>query len=121
MQIEDLTKTRQIESEFNSMMSRMGHVFAGEPGFRTCQKYIQGLMGPAERKNGWQLSESQGAATPYEIQQFLEPVFNTRNAEREWRFFANQGVADDAYPCGTLEDTTQSGGKSAFPGSVERC
>ena len=71
MQIEDLTKTRQIESEFNSMMSRMGHVFAGEPGFRTCQKYIQGLMGPAERKNGWQLSESQGAATPYETRQFL--------------------------------------------------
>jgi len=52
-------------------MNRLGAVFASEAGFRTCEKYLHGLMGPAERKNGWQLSESQGAATPYEIQQFL--------------------------------------------------
>lgn len=71
MEIEDIIKTRFIEAEFNRMMNQLGQVFASEAGFRTCQKYIKGLLGPAERKNGWQLSESQGETTPYEIQQFL--------------------------------------------------
>jgi SRSO17 transposase len=71
MEIEELTNARFIEAEFNRMMNRLGPVFASEPGFRTCQKYIKGLLGAAERKNGWQLSESQGETTPYEIQQFL--------------------------------------------------
>ena len=35
------------------------------------QNYILGLLGPAERKNGWQLAESLGFQTPYSIQQFL--------------------------------------------------
>jgi len=71
MEIEAIIKTREIETEFNGIMNRLGHVFPSEPGFKTCQKYIKGLLGPAERKNGWQLSESQGKTTPYEIQQFL--------------------------------------------------
>ena len=71
MEIDELTKSRFVEVEFNKMMNRLGAVFASESGYRTCQKYIKGLLGPAERKNGWQLSESQGKTTPYEIQQFL--------------------------------------------------
>ena len=71
METKEVFKARQIESEFNGMMNRLGRVFPSEPGFRTCQKYIKGLLGPAERKNGWQISESQGSTTPYEIQQFL--------------------------------------------------
>ena len=71
MELEELVQTRFVEKEFNGMMNRLGKVFPSEPGFRTCQKYIKGLIGPAERKNGWQLSEALGEPTPYEIQQFL--------------------------------------------------
>jgi len=71
MELEGLMNTRFVEAEFNSMMNRLGQVFPSEPGFRTCQKYIKGLIGPAERKNGWQLSEAAGEPTPYQIQQFL--------------------------------------------------
>jgi SRSO17 transposase len=35
------------------------------------QNYIKGLLGTAERKNGWQLAEYLGEKTPYSIQQFL--------------------------------------------------
>ena len=71
MGIEKELGMREVESEFVRLMNRLGRVFASEPGFRTCQKYIKGLLGPAERKNGWQLSEALGETTPYEIQQFL--------------------------------------------------
>jgi len=71
MEIEKELCLRDVESEFISLMNRLGKVFASEPGFKTCQKYIKGLLGAAERKNGWQLSETLGETTPYEIQQFL--------------------------------------------------
>src|SRR5262245_64417881 len=33
--------------------------------------YIRGLLSPVERKNGWQLAEVNGDATPYGVQQSL--------------------------------------------------
>jgi hypothetical protein len=33
--------------------------------------YLQGLLSPAERKNGWQLAEVTGDATPYAFQHML--------------------------------------------------
>lgn len=33
--------------------------------------YIQGLMSPAERKNGWQVAEEMGEATPYAMHRLL--------------------------------------------------
>src|SRR5262245_44566288 len=33
--------------------------------------YIRGLLSPAERKNGWQLAEVNGDATPYGVQHLL--------------------------------------------------
>jgi hypothetical protein len=33
--------------------------------------YIRGLLSPVERKNGWQLAEANGDATPYGLQHLL--------------------------------------------------
>jgi len=33
--------------------------------------YIRGLLSPVERKNGWQLAEVNGDATPYGVQHLL--------------------------------------------------
>ena len=38
---------------------------------RRARAYLRGLLGDAERKNGWQLAESTGAATPYGTQRLL--------------------------------------------------
>jgi len=64
-------KEREIEREYNDLIGRLGKVFYSESGFRMAQNYIKGLLGTAERKNGWQLSEYLGEATPYAIQQFI--------------------------------------------------
>ena len=45
------------------MALRAGHRHAGE--------YVRGLLGPVERKNGWQLAESVGDATPHGVQRLL--------------------------------------------------
>ena len=52
-------------------MNQLGPVFHGELGFRNAQKYIKGLLGPIERKNGWQMSEYLGETSPYKLQQFI--------------------------------------------------
>jgi SRSO17 transposase len=63
--------TKEYEQEFTEMMERFAGVYAGETGRKTAESYIRGLLGTAERKNGWQMSEYLGASTPYKIQQFL--------------------------------------------------
>src|SRR2546422_6867890 len=43
--------------------------------FRSHQRalaYIQGLMSSVERKNGWQVAEEVGEATPYAMQHLLD-------------------------------------------------
>ena len=60
-----------ITNEFNDLMNRMSSVVSSEPGFQNMQNYIRGLLGNAERENGWQLSEYVGETTPYALQQFL--------------------------------------------------
>jgi SRSO17 transposase len=64
-------KRNDYTEEFNKVAMRLGDVFASESGFQNMQKYLRGLLGSAERKNGWQMSEYLGATTPYAMQQFL--------------------------------------------------
>jgi SRSO17 transposase len=61
----------EVETEFAEVMRRLKRVFPSNPGFQTAQKYIKGLLGTADRKNGWQLAEYLGESTPYTLQQFL--------------------------------------------------
>jgi len=64
-------KKQEYTSEFNKLTMKLGDVFASESGFQNMQKYMRGLLGSSERKNGWQMSEYLGESTPYALQQFL--------------------------------------------------
>jgi len=63
--------TKDINQEYNNLFYRLGPAFVSDPGFQNAQMYIQGLLGDAQRKNGWQLAEYLGEATPYAMQQFI--------------------------------------------------
>ena len=71
-----MTKTtlKDIETwseELLNLHQRIGHYFArGEPRQRSLS-YIQGLLSPVNRKNGWQLEEQAGEATPDGMQRLL--------------------------------------------------
>src|SRR5678815_1545540 len=45
--------------------------FARREARRHAWAYIRGLLSPVERKNGWQLAEVNGDATPYGLQHLL--------------------------------------------------
>jgi SRSO17 transposase len=45
--------------------------------------YLQGLLSPVERKNGWQLAEQVGDATPYGVQHLLGRAVWSADAVRD--------------------------------------
>lgn len=57
---------------FSAFGQRIGHYFLrSEPRHRALA-YIRGLMSPVGRKNGWQVAEATGEATPYAVQHLLD-------------------------------------------------
>jgi SRSO17 transposase len=61
----------EIDTAYEEVMKRITPIFHSEPGYKTAQKYLKGLLSAVERKNGWQLSEAIGETTPYVLQQFI--------------------------------------------------
>jgi SRSO17 transposase len=59
------------EGDFTAVVERIGPRFARAEARRHATDYLRGLLGRAERKNGWQLAEAAGDVTPYGLQQFL--------------------------------------------------
>ena len=88
--------SREIEQGFNDLMSRLGHVFFSESGFRNARNYLKGLLGPAARKNGWQLAESLGEATPYKIQQFIyRGKYSSDELRDELRTYVSEELGEE--------------------------
>jgi SRSO17 transposase len=88
--------TRELETGFNELLARIGNVFASEAGFQMAKKYLTGLLSPIERKNGWQMAEAMGDATPYAIQQFLYRGHYSADALRdELRGYVNDKLGED--------------------------
>ena len=58
-------------AQLDLLMERVGGHFARSESRQRARDYVSGLLSRVERKNGWQLAEVLGAATPYGIQQFL--------------------------------------------------
>jgi SRSO17 transposase len=57
--------------ELERVMARIGPRFARVEPRRRALAYLRGLLAPVERKNGWQLAEAAGDATPDGMQDFL--------------------------------------------------
>jgi SRSO17 transposase len=57
---------------FQDVCERIGPSFARSETRKRAQIYLQGLLSPIERKNGWQLAEEAGESTPYAMQYLLD-------------------------------------------------
>src|SRR5215212_11136808 len=57
--------------ELDRLLERIGPRFSRVEVRRRAGAYLRGLLAPVERKNGWQLAESAGDATPDGMQDFL--------------------------------------------------
>src|SRR4051794_2630664 len=61
---------------------RRGATRGGEPR-EQAGRYLEGLLGPVERKNGWQLAEHLGDARPWRTQRVLSHVLWDEEAARD--------------------------------------
>jgi SRSO17 transposase len=82
-------------ADLDEISKRIGSRFARTEPRQRVRRYLESLLRPVERKNGWQLAESAGEATPYGMQRLL--------AGAHWDADA---VRDDlqAYVCEQLGD-----------------
>lgn len=57
---------------FNHLGQRMKRHFVRSAPHQRALAYLQGLLSPIPRKNGWQVAEEMGEVTPYAMQHLLD-------------------------------------------------
>ena len=96
---------REYEAEFNRLSLRLGEEFASECGFQNMRNYLRGLLGTAERKNGWQMAEYLGESTPYSIQQFIyRGKYSADGLRDDLRDYVAENIGDEDGVC-VLDET----------------
>jgi SRSO17 transposase len=60
-----------LGEDFAGFHARFAPLFARPEPRRKSEEYLRTLMGPVERRNGWQLAEAMGDATPDSAQRLL--------------------------------------------------
>jgi SRSO17 transposase len=65
------TEAKQWAEGLSRIGQRIGRHFVRAEPRRRALAYLQGLLSPLKRKNGWQLAEEAGDPTPYGVQHLL--------------------------------------------------
>jgi len=67
----DLTTVERWPEALAEVHARIAHRFARSEARERARRYLAGLLGRVERKNGWQLAEALGEAGPQGVQRLL--------------------------------------------------
>ena len=116
-----------LDDLFARVAGRFGRV---EPR-RQARLYLMGLLAPVERKNGWQLAEAAGDATPDRMQRLLNNArWDARLVRDDLRGYVTEHLGDPGGvlivdETGFLKKGTRSAGVqrqySGTAGRVENC
>lgn len=68
---------------FVAFQARFADLFARRESREQAAKYLRGVLAPVERKNGWQMAEAVGDATPDRMQRLLYRVEWDADAARD--------------------------------------
>ena len=60
--------------QWQALLEQLGPHFARRDLRQQAYNYLRGLLAQLERKNGWQLAEQAGDATPDGVQRLLGPA-----------------------------------------------
>ncbi|HEY8597044.1 MAG TPA: IS701 family transposase [Thermomicrobiales bacterium] len=78
-----------------TLRERLAPRFSRAEPRRRVRAYLAGLVGTAARKNGWQLAEAAGEATPYGMQRLLSAARRDAEAVRDdLRAFVTERLGD---------------------------
>jgi len=84
-------------AELDRLHARLRPHFGRAESRRRVRAYVVGLLSPVERKNGWQLAEQAGEATPYGMQRLLAGAKWDADAVRDGlRAYVAEHLADPA-------------------------
>jgi SRSO17 transposase len=84
-------------AEFQDVCERIGPSFARSETRKRAQIYLQGLLSPIERKNGWQLAEEAGESTPYAMQYLLDrAVWDAEHVRDVLRAYVRETIGEAA-------------------------
>src|SRR3954467_1778185 len=61
-------------AELDALLARFGRLFVHAETRGQAGRYLEGLLAPVQRKNGWQLAEAIGDARPWRTQRVLSHV-----------------------------------------------
>ena len=116
---------------FSALGQRIGHYFLRSEPRQRALAYIRGLMSPVERKNGWQVAEVMGEATPYAVQHVLDRAkWDCDGVRDELRAYISETLASSSAvvvidETGFLKKGTKSVGVqrqySGTAGRIENC
>ena len=67
----DASVVQGWETHFGRLMESIGLCFHRGDLRKRASSYLRALLGPVQRKNGWQLAEYAGPATPHGFQRLL--------------------------------------------------
>jgi SRSO17 transposase len=70
-------------AELAGLLARLGRLFVRPEPREQAGRYLEGLLGPVRRKNGWQLAEHLGDARPWRTQRVLSHVLWDEEAARD--------------------------------------
>jgi SRSO17 transposase len=79
----DAMTVRGWAGHFEQLIERIGGCFARHDLRKRAAAYVRGLVGPVQRKNGWQLAEHVGDATPHAVQRLLDRASWDADAVRD--------------------------------------
>jgi SRSO17 transposase len=71
------------EQHFDTLAHRIGKHFTRSDARQQARHYLQGLLSPVQRKNGWQLAEYLGHSNPYRVQHLLDRAVWDAEAVRD--------------------------------------
>ncbi len=70
-------------AELEALSARLGRLFVRAEPREQAGRYLEGLLGPVKRKNGWQLAEHLGDARPWRTRRVLGHVLWDEEAARD--------------------------------------
>lgn len=73
----------QWADDFATLWRRTGTCFFRHDLRTRAERYVRGLLGRVERKNGWQMAEYLGDATPHAMQRLLDRAVWSANTVRD--------------------------------------
>lgn len=120
-----------LAADFEAFHARFAALFARSEPREQAIKYVRSLMGPAARRNGWQLAEAIGDRTPDRVQRLLYSADWSADAARELLLDFTIEQFGDPQGIGVLDETgflkkgTKSVGVqrqySGTAGKIENC